>query len=323
METKITKDIDICAKIIRSGGVVAMPTETVYGLSASIYNEGAIKKIYEIKGRPSDNPLIVHISNICQLEELTRDIPPIAYELTQKYFPGPLTLIFKKSAKVPDIVTAGLDSVAIRMPNHKMALKFIKKCGTPLVAPSANLSSRPSPTKAGHVFDDLEGRISYILDGGDCQVGIESTVIDISGIEPIILRPGTICPDIRQVTGENHKIALAPGMKYKHYAPMASLTLFCGEPKNTANEILERLNKDIAVMCFTDFYDIFKANITYSYGKSDDYSEQAKNIFSALRYFDKQNVKEIYAQCPIETNLSSGICNRLKKASGFNIINID
>lgn len=322
MQTKITRDIDICARAIKDGAVVAMPTETVYGLSASVYNQDAVKKIYEIKGRPSDNPLIVHISDIAQIKELARDIPPIAYELIHKYFPGPLTLILKKSAGVPDTVTAGLDTVAVRMPNHNMALEFIKKCGTPLVAPSANLSSGPSPTKAMHVFDDLKGKLSYILDGGDCQIGIESTVIDISGEEPIILRPGTICPDIKQISGENHKVALAPGMKYKHYAPKAKLTLFCGNPKNTADEILKRLDKDTAVMCFTEFSDIFGGNITYSYGKADDYNEQARNIFSALRYFDKQNVKEIYAQCGEETRFSAGIYNRLSKASGFNIINI-
>lgn len=323
METKITKDIDICARAIKDGKLVAMPTETVYGLSADVYNETAIKKIYEAKGRPSDNPLIVHISDISQIAELTREIPPIAYELIHKYFPGPLTLIFKKSARVPDIVTAGRDTVAIRMPNHNMALEFIKKCGTPLVAPSANLSAGPSPTKALHVLDDLAGKIPYILDGGDCQIGIESTVVDISGEEAIVLRPGSLCLNIKQITGENHKVALAPGMKYKHYAPKASLTLFCGEPKKTADEISARLDKDIAVMCFTEFSDIFGDNITYSYGKSDDYMLQARNIFSALRYFDKQNVKKIYAQCPIETDVSAGICNRLKKASGFNIIIIE
>lgn len=281
LDSALSENIDRCAKVITGGGVVAMPTETVYGLAANALYSGAVDKIYKIKGRQSDNPLIVHICSPSDVWKLVSDIPDEFKKLVDRFWPGPLTLIMKKSLIVPDNVTAGLDTVAIRMPAHTVALSLIEACGCPLAAPSANPSGRQSPTKAEHVLSDLGGLIPYVLDGGDCTVGVESTVLDISGEKPVILRPGFVTEkQILEVIGKGGYLPVSaasravrtkpnvikseakgnvstivsthqkaepprsPGMKYQHYAPKAPLFAVVGDPVVTANFIKKKLCKN-------------------------------------------------------------------------------
>jgi len=325
------ENIELCANEIKNGNLVAFPTETVYGLGTNALDEKSVTKIFSIKGRPEDNPLIVHVSSIEEVKPLVKAIPEIFGKLTDIYWPGPLTLIMQKSDIIPDNVTAGLKTVAIRMPAHPAALALIRASGSPLAAPSANPSGRPSPTKASHVVNDIGGRIQYILDGGDCDVGIESTVLDVSGDTPKILRPGYVTYDELKDLLENVDIAgtemasdkdktedaatpKSPGMKYRHYAPKAPLTAVIGTPEKTAEYIIARMNDDTAALMFDDFT-ISHPNII-SFGHSEDYSTQASNLFDALRKADDLNVSFIYAQVPPEEGLGLAVANRIKKAAG-------
>jgi len=331
METKILnannlKHIELCAQTIREGGLVAIPTETVYGLAANALNEMAVANIFSIKGRQSDNPLIVHISSTSNVPELVDSIPTIFEPLAKKFWPGPLTMVMRKSNKIPDNVSAGLDTVALRIPNHPAALKLIHTSGCPIAAPSANLSGSPSPTKAIHVKNDIDGKIPYILDGGNCSVGLESTVLDISCDIPTILRPGGITFDeIKSVIGnvivafdtDNDK-PRSPGMKYRHYAPKAPLTAISGPAELTAQYIKNNLDNDMAALMFDD-YGLDHPNII-TFGDSHDFTAQAANLFDALRRADKIGVVKILAQLPSEKDLGLAVANRIRKASGNNII---
>lgn len=325
------ENIELCAGVLRDGGLVAFPTETVYGLGANALDEKAVAGIFSIKGRQVDNPLIVHISSLDDVDPLVDFIPDIFEPLAKRYWPGSLTLIMRKSRMIPDNVTAGLDTVAIRMPEHPAALELIRTFSGPVAAPSANPSGRPSPTKASHVFDDLEGKIPYILDGGACELGIESTVLDISGDIPRILRPGFVSYDeLKEVLGvvdaagvdfrgeQSLEKPMSPGMKYRHYAPKAPLTAVCGAPGKTASYIEARMNDDTAALLFDD--QTFSHPNVVLFGASDDYATQASLLFDALRKIDSFGVSTIYAQVPSEEGLGSAVANRIKKAAGDNIV---
>ena len=327
------------AEILRSGGLVAFPTETVYGLGANALDEAAAKKIYAAKGRPSDNPLIAHISSMEELPALVREIPEAGRKLAEKYWPGPLTMIFPKKDVVPYGTTGGLDTVAVRMPSDPVANRLIKLAGIPVAAPSANTSGRPSPTRAEHVIEDMDGKIEMILDGGQVGIGVESTIVDVSGPVPTLLRPGAVTLEMLRETlgqvevdpavtrlmgaGEQPK---APGMKYRHYAPKAPVTVVAGEPKKAAEYIAAHAAPEDGVICFDEFKDLFtrdcETRSVMDLGPAGDKGEQARHIFDALRAFDHTAVTAIWAQCPDTDGIGLAIANRLNKAAGFHIIRV-
>lgn len=334
MITKIiNKDkISDAAKCLGNGGTVVFPTETVYGLGADAFNPEAIKKIYIAKGRPSDNPLIVHISDISQLKLLAKTITPNAEILIKNFWPGPLTLIFEKKDSVPDEVTAGLNTVAVRYPSNKIATELISKSGVLVAAPSANLSGSPSPTVCEDVVSDLNGRVDYIIDGTGCEIGLESTVVDVSGDETVILRPGGITlemikehiPDARLDSGliDENAVPKCPGLKYKHYSPKAKLIVVQGNSDNVRNYITSQLslNPGAGILTYgtTDCY----KNAGYVINAGDNMDEYAHNLFSALRTFDKKGISLIYAEFNIENGIGVAVRNRLYKAAAHNIIEV-
>ncbi len=327
------EDIKKAALIIKNGGIVAMPTETVYGLAADALNGDAVKKIFAAKGRPADNPLIVHISDISQIYPLVREFPKKAQLLAEKFWPGPLTVILPKSDIIPDEVSAGLDTVAIRFPSHKTAQKLIS-LSSPLAAPSANLSGSPSPTALRHVCDDMNGRIDAIIDGGDCDVGVESTVITLASDVPRLLRPGGVTAE--QISGVIGKTEIdkavtnpladgervsSPGMKYKHYSPKAEVILLDGTDKDFYEFVNRPTDRNIVVLC----YEEDKEKIILpciSIGKKHDYGEQAHKLFSALRKADENGFSVVYARCPEKTGVGLAVYNRMIRAAGFNIISL-
>lgn len=333
MITQILKpteeNLQACADKIRDGGIVAFPTETVYGLGASAFDEAAVKSIYRAKGRPSDNPLIVHISSFDQVAELAEFVPFKAHVFMKKFMPGAVTMVLKKKPCVPDTVTGGLDTVAIRMPSHPIARKFIERCGVPIAAPSANRSTRPSPTTARHVLQDLRGRIEYILDGGQCDIGLESTVVDFTAQRPRILRSGGVgAEEIEKAIGKldgapRGTRALCPGMKYKHYAPKAQVlfSAYYSDMHNTINAYYdnnEAAGKNPVILCLSGRKELYGSRNAIDVGESiDDY---AKNLFSSLRLADEKGYDLIIAEGVSSDGLGAGIINRLVKASNEHII---
>lgn len=331
------KIMEEAAKILRQGGTVAFPTETVYGIGADALNENAVKKIFKAKGRPSDNPLIVHISGFEDLNKLVLSINEKAEKLMDAFWPGPLTIIFEKRDAVPDIVTAGLPTVAVRMPADETALMLIKKAGCPVAAPSANLSGKPSPTKARHVIEDLEGRVDAIIKGNDCPVGIESTVIDVSGDKAIILRPGIITKEqIEAVIGnaDNDKwlmseteIPRSPGMKYAHYAPKAPVTIFEGEigqvieEINKAKRLYESRGMKVGIIASDETISCYTGKV-YSLGSRSNHRQIAKQLFHTLRSFDGENVDVILAEAFDRNGVGFAVMNRMIKSAGHNIIKV-
>ncbi len=322
------------AEILKSGGIVAIPTETVYGLAASAYDTDAIKAIFTAKGRPSDNPLIVHISCLKDIENVVSEFPNNAKKLAEKFWPGPLTMIMPKNSKIPAEVTGGLDSVAVRYPAHDIAREIISQTGVPLVAPSANISGRPSPTKLEHVVNDLDGKIDAVVDGGECAVGLESTVVSMLSEVPKILRPGKIsAEDIRSVVGtveidkailekptETEKV-LSPGMKYKHYSPKTPIKMVIGETRKYADFVNSMIGEDVGALCFEE--DIPFLKVPYiSYGSENDTISQSKNLFEALRKADNLGAKTVYAHYKKVDSLSLALYNRLIRAAGFNVIKV-
>ncbi len=315
---------------------MAFPTETVYGLGANGLDGEAVGRIFAAKGRPQDNPLILHVPSADCLTLYCRNIPPKAYDLTRRFWPGPLTVILERRENVPDVVTAGLDTVGMRCPSHPAALEMLRKCGLPIAAPSANTSGKPSPTTAQAVWEDMEGKIDAVMDGGPCQVGLESTIIDLTCTPPRLLRPGGVTLEqLEAVLGE---VAVdkavrsllspgeqprAPGMKYRHYAPKAPVTVVQGPGGVTAQYIQEHLPPTGGVICFDDYVNLFPGRPFRSLGPQGDTSEQARRLFEALRAFDRTEVTEIFAQCPDETGLGLAINNRLNKAAGFHIITLE
>lgn len=326
------------SQVLHRGGMVAFPTETVYGLGADALDEKASAKIYAAKGRPSDNPLIVHISDIEQLDKLVCEIPDNAKKLMDAFWPGPMTLIFKKSGLVPDGTTGGLDTVAVRMPNHKAALELIRTSGVAIAAPSANTSGRPSPTTAAHVADDLSGKIDMIIDGGAVGIGIESTIVDVTSEIPMVLRPGYITMEmLEKVVG---KVGIdkaitgpvspdvkpkAPGMKYKHYAPKAELTMFKGELKNVVEHINNLTDKNVksgiktGIIACEETKGMYKAGEVLSIGSRNNEDTIAHNLYGVLRKFDDMNVDVIYGETFEDNRLGQAIMNRLLKAAGYHV----
>lgn len=328
-------ETEAAAEIIRSGGLLGIPTETVYGLGANGLDPQAVRRIFEAKGRPQDNPLILHIPDSGWLERYCRDIPPAAYALAERFWPGPLTMILPRRENVPDVTTGGLDTVGMRCPDHPVTLAIIRAAGVPVAAPSGNLSGRPSPTCASHMAEDMDGRIDGIVDGGPCGVGVESTIIDLTTPLPRLLRPGGLpLESLREALGqvavdkavlrplEAGEKPKAPGMKYRHYAPKAPVTVVAGDSRRTAQYIRRRMGERTGVICFDEYREDFPGCVVEAIGSAKDKAEQARRVFDALRAFDTTNVTAIYAQCPNEDGLGLAIANRLKKAAGFQVVDL-
>ena len=349
METiikKITNDLENdkliiseAGRIIREGGLVAFPTETVYGLGGDAFSPDAAAKIYAAKGRPSDNPLIVHIAKVEDLKALSDEVPQAAYMLADKFWPGPLTIIVKKNDRVPMSVTGGLNTVAVRLPANTIARGIIEESQTFIAAPSANLSGRPSPTTGEHVIEDLSGRVDMIVDGGTIDIGLESTIVDLSETIPVVLRPGFITvEELREVIGEvvidpaikgtlKEDVApKAPGVKYRHYAPKALLTIVKGEEKKVTDKLLQLLKEDVekglkvGIMTTVKHKDLFDKGEVICLGEADNNEEIARNLFWALRRFDELNVDVIYSEAFSEEGVGQAVMNRLNKAAGHRTI---
>lgn len=347
MNTKLVKvdkefpDLQImkeAGEILKNGGLVAFPTETVYGLGGDGLNARSSEKIYTAKGRPSDNPLIIHIADMESLDKIVSQVPPKARKLAEKFWPGPLTMIFQKSPEVPYETTGGLESVAVRMPDHLIAKALIKAGGGYIAAPSANTSGRPSPTKAEHVAEDLNGRIDMIIDGGDVGIGLESTIVDFTEEIPVILRPGYINQQmIEAVIGTVHmdrgllitdeKVKpKAPGMKYRHYAPKAQLAIVQGNTEKVITYINEvckaqmEEGKQVGVIATDETKDLYQASIVKSIGTREDEEGIARHLFGILREFDEEDVNCIYSEAFDTPNIGQAIMNRLLKAAGHHII---
>ena len=325
--------IAAAAAILSRGGLLGIPTETVYGLGADGLNEDAVRRIFEAKGRPQDNPLILHVPDAGWLPRCCTDIPDAAYALAEKFWPGPLTMILPRRDCVPLRTTGGLDTVGVRCPDHPVTRAIIAAADTPVAAPSGNTSGRPSPTCARHMMEDMMGKIDGIVDGGDCAVGVESTIIDLTVQPPRLLRPGglplealeavlgevAVDKAVRQKLADGEK-AKAPGMKYRHYAPRAAVTVVTGTPRRSAAYIREHLPAGAGVICFDEYAHLFGGHIVHRLGAASDKLAQAQHVFDALRTFDDTDVTAIYAQCPDESGLGLAVSNRLKKAAGFHTV---
>lgn len=328
------ESIQLAAKLLCGGQIVAIPTETVYGLAANAFNYGAVENIFKAKMRPQDNPLIVHISDISELDLVAQDIPDEAYALALEFWPGPLTIVLKKSSNIAKNVSTGLDTVGVRMPAHDVARSIISACGLPLAAPSANVSGSPSPTLATHVMSDLGGRIPLIIDGGECSVGIESTVVSIVGGQAVVLRPGFITPDkLEKVIGKSVQLAQqierrlqkdevpqSPGMKYKHYAPSAEITIISAEYLKFIDYIEKEYPKkcdNIPVILGFEDEQYPEHFCVVRYGLSTDAKSQASVLFKALRQLDEIKAKKVIARQPASGQLGFAVRNRLMRAAAF------
>lgn len=325
------------AELLKEGKTVIFPTETVYGLGANALDENAVKKIYEAKGRPSDNPLIVHIYDREEVRDLAKDISNKAEIVMDKFWPGPITIILNKKDIVPNTTSGGLDTVAIRMPSHKIARELIKQSGLPIAAPSANISGRPSPTKGNHVKEEMDGRVSGIVLGGNCDFGLESTVLDLTGEVPMILRPGSITKeDLEEVLGEvlvdpsllkkeDNKKAKAPGMKYTHYSPDADVYIVSGNDKDVINKINQIIRENSengiksGVMCVEKNKEVYEGEVI-SLGNTLE--EVGSNLFDVLREMDKRNVDIVYSEAFEMTGVGQAIMNRLLKSAGYKVIKV-
>ncbi|WP_409293479.1 L-threonylcarbamoyladenylate synthase [Peribacillus sp. SCS-37] len=330
---KSYSQLEEAAAYLRDNEAVAFPTETVYGLGANATNDAAVRKIYEAKGRPSDNPLIVHIASKSQLDDIAESVPEKAAQLMDAFWPGPLTLILQeKQGALSTLVTAGLDTVAIRMPAHPVALAVIEKSGLPIAAPSANTSGKPSPTTALHVFGDLNGKIAGIVDGGAAGVGVESTVLDCTGDVPVILRPGGITREqLEAVIGsvrsdvslsDPNEAPRSPGMKYKHYAPQAELTLVNGSPEFLQSLVDEKRAEGfkVGVLTTEENTDFYRADEVLAAGSRSDLGSVASGLYGALRRFDELDVQIIFGETyPVE-GMGQAVMNRLTKAAGHRMI---
>ena len=339
--TNSKQDIETAGKLLKDGELVAIPTETVYGLAADALNGEAVANIFKAKGRPMDNPLIVHISDLSQVDDLVAFVPPVLEDLAKAFWPGPLTVIMEKSDLIPDEVSAGLDTVAIRMPSHPVARAIIKAAGTPLAAPSANTSGMPSPTTAAHVLHDMDGKISAVVDGGPCEVGVESTVLTLCTRVPRILRPGRVTPeDLFDVLGDvdvddavlgqlaEGAVAASPGMKYKHYSPKAEVYIVDGSAEGFAKyvneKVAERAADEAAVAALVfDGEESLVNCVTLPFGAEDDSLGQAEHLFDDLRRADELGVSDIYVRCPSAEGVGLAVMNRLLRAAEFRIINVD
>ena len=327
-------------EILKRGGLVAFPTETVYGLGGDALNENSSRLIYAAKGRPSDNPLIVHITNMEALKKIVTEIPPAARKLAERYWPGPLTMIFHKSSAVPLATTGGLDTVAVRMPSHKTARAMIDAAGGYIAAPSANRSGRPSPTVARYVIEDLDGLVDMIIDGGEVNIGLESTIIDLTGEVPTILRSGYVTQDMLTETlglvdvdrtildANSHQAPKAPGMKYRHYAPKGNLSIVEGEPERVVSYINERISalqkegRKTGVIATDETAARYHGDDVKSVGSRRDEEVIARHLFRILREFDDDNVEVMFTESFETAGIGQAIMNRLLKAAGHQVIQV-
>ena len=324
------------AQALRDGALVAFPTETVYGLGAVYNNEAALLRIFAVKGRPADNPLIVHIASLEQLTGLVNEVSPKAELLIKAFWPGPLTLVFPKKNSVPDLVTAQLTTVAVRMPSHPVALELLRLTGVPIAAPSANLSGQPSPTQAEHVIEDLNGKIEFIIDAGSSTAGLESTVLSLNDRTPLILRPGTVTKEmIETVLGEPVEMAdlslvdrpQAPGMKYRHYAPKAKVILVTGDGAKVIAEIKRQLadltaGTKVAVMAATENLSAYQAEWVWDFGSKAKPEEAAARLYELLRFSDRLKADLILIEGVTPQGIGTAVMNRLNKAAGGNVIHV-
>ncbi len=322
-------------ELLRDGQPVAIPTETVYGLAANALDGSAVSRVFEAKGRPQDNPLIVHIASLSQLPMLVKKIPPIVYRLAKLFWPGPLTIILPRSDAVPQEVSAGLDTVGIRFPAHPVAQAVIRSAGVPLAAPSANLSGSPSPTNARRVYEDLQGKIPMIIDGGDCKVGVESTVITLEENGVCILRPGEISREqfmeagipVRIDPAVEHELAVgakaaSPGMKYKHYAPKANLCIMKGPLEAFRRYVEEKVDDGVFGLVFDGEEELLSVPCL-TYGKKNAPEEQAHRLFESLRLLDEQGAKRVFVRCPNRDGVGLAVYNRLLRSAGFEEITLN
>lgn len=336
-----TDVMEQAGKLIAEGELVAFPTETVYGLGGDALDPDASRRIYAAKGRPSDNPLIVHIADFGDMKRVAREVPEQAKKLADAFWPGPLTMIVWKSDAVPEATTGGMQTVAVRMPNHPVALELIRRSGCLIAAPSANTSGRPSPTEAQHVAEDLSGKIAMILDGGPVGIGIESTIIDLTEEKPMILRPGYITPEMLSevlqeevvidpgiIAADDTRKPKAPGMKYKHYAPKAEMIIVDGAQDAVIHKINELTaakraeGKKVAVIATDETKDRYDAQVILSMGKRADEDAIAQHLYKILRECDELDVGEIYSECFQTPRIGQAIMNRLLKAAGHTVIHV-
>ena len=326
----------IAAELIRRGELVAIPTETVYGLGANGLEEAAVARIFEAKGRPQDNPLILHISGPEQMELFCQAIPKKAYDLAEAFWPGPLTIVLPARDCVPKRTTGGLSTVAVRCPDCEVTREIIRLAGVPLAAPSANISGKPSTTTAEHVRHDHDGRIAAIVDGGSCRVGVESTIVDLTEERPRLLRPGGITPEQlisvlgdlvvdKAVTAQVDKDAVvkAPGMKYRHYAPAEPVVIVAGSREKAAAYIRRHFEPGDRVLCFEEELPLYEGCAPLSYGREADVNTLSAGLFAALRELDDPSIHQVYARCPEGGGVAYAVQNRLKKAAAFHIVDAE
>ena len=334
--TTSEQDLARAAGIIKNGGLVGIPTETVYGLGANGLDPEAVRRIFLAKGRPQDNPLILHIHHPDQLREFCRSIPDSAWLLAETFWPGPLTMVLPVQPVVPKTTTAGLDTVAVRCPDNAATREIIRLAGVPVAAPSANTSGKPSTTTAAHVLHDMDGKIDAVVDGGPCRVGVESTIVDLTGPTARLLRPGGVTPEqLRQLLGEliidkavTGEIALdavvrAPGMKYKHYAPAAEVLIVDGARQAAADYVRARFRPGDAVLCFAEELPLYEGCNPTAYGREAAPESLSAGLFAALRKLDDGSVTRIFARCPAGGGISVATRNRLRKSAGFHIVNAE
>ena len=326
----------LAAQLLNAGQLVAIPTETVYGLGANGLDPDAVAKIFAAKGRPQDNPLILHIADASQIQLFCRDIPPSAYALAEHFWPGPLTMVLPAKDCVPKCTTAGLPTVAVRCPDNEFTRQMIRLAGVPVAAPSANLSGKPSTTTAAHVLHDHDGKIPLIVDGGPCRVGVESTIVDLTEDRPRLLRPGGITPEqLTEVLGDlvvdkavtaqidQDAVVKAPGMKYRHYAPQCQVTIVSGDREKAASYIRSQYRPGDRVLCFAEELPLYEGCAPLSYGKESDVESLSAGLFAALRELDDPDVARVYARCPVGGGIAYAVQNRLKKAAAFHIVDAE
>ena len=327
---------ETAADIIKNGGLVAIPTETVYGLGANGLDENAVAKIFEAKGRPQDNPLILHVADIGDMQRFCHHIPMAAYALAQAFWPGPLTMILPARENVPRRTTGGLSTVGVRCPDCDVTRQIIRLSGVPIAAPSANISGKPSTTTAEHVLHDHDGKIAAVVDGGPCRVGVESTIVDLTDERPRLLRPGGIGPEeLLAVLGDlvvdkavtaqidNDEVVKAPGMKYRHYAPASEVVIVSGSREKAAAFIRDHFQPGDRVLCFQEELPLYEGCAPLAYGEEEHVETLSAGLFSALRELDDPSIHRVYARCPVGGGVAYAVQNRLKKAAAFRIIDAE
>ncbi|MCR5648050.1 MAG: threonylcarbamoyl-AMP synthase [Oscillospiraceae bacterium] len=329
------KSVARAAELLKKGELVGIPTETVYGLGANALDASAVAKIFAAKGRPGDNPLIIHVTGPDALFEYCSEVPERALELAERFWPGPLTIVLPSRGNVPREVTAGLDTIAVRCPDSPLTLEVIARLGAPIAAPSANISGHPSTTEAAHVMADMGGKIAAVLDGGSCRVGVESTIIDLSCDPPKLLRPGGITPAqlmqsgpleldpaVYRLLGPDEK-PRAPGMKYRHYAPRGEVTLIKGAAKAAADYVNSKgAPERTAVLCFDGERELYRAAVVIEIGAEEDYDTQAERVFNALRRVDSDAIDFVFARCPKPDGVGLAVVNRLGKAAAHRVVEV-